>query len=115
MVKKAGPPHEVGYQRRGQGLEADLSGAAIACLPDTSMREMRDHLFNLPSLGEKFLYPRRTLCGSGSLENRFEAMPPDTPPVPAPPHLFWVAARALSPKAARGTGGAVEVKHPATP
>ena len=115
MLIKPGPPHEVGDQRRGKGLEPDLSGAPITCLPQTSLREMRDHLFNLPSLGEKLMYPRRSLRGQGSLENRFKAMPVDTSSPPALPHLFWVAVRTSSPKAARGTCGAVEVEHSSTP
>ena len=115
VLKKPGPAHEVGDQRRSKGLEPDLSGAPIACLPQTPLRETRDRLFNLPSLGEKFLYPRRSLRGQGSLEYRFKAMPVDTSSAPALSHLFWVTVRALSPKATRGTFGAVEVEQPPTP
>ncbi len=115
MLKKPGPAHEVGDQRRGKGLEPDLSGASIACLPQTSAREMRDHLFNLPSLGKEFLYSRRTFHRPGSLEYRFKAMPVDTSSAPALSHLFWVAVRTASPKVTRGTFGAVEVEDPTTP
>ncbi len=115
MLRKPGPPHEVGDQRRGKGLEPDLSGAPIACLPQTSLREMRNRLFDLPSLGKELLYSRRTFHRPGSLEYRFKAMPPDTSSASAVPHLFWVTVRALSPKATRGTFGAVEVEQPPTP